>query len=113
VLGCLRIMEVDFRTARRPNGGAIAIGHPLGCSGARLALTVSRQLRETGSLRRRVSVHWRRPGAGSDTGTRELKLSAIAVRCQLARHRQERDIVQRGKSTPARNSLRVAGVSTS
>ncbi len=27
-----------------PNGGAIAIGHPLGASGARLALTASRQL---------------------------------------------------------------------
>jgi acetyl-CoA C-acetyltransferase len=27
-----------------PNGGAIAIGHPLGCSGARLAITVARQL---------------------------------------------------------------------
>ena len=27
-----------------PNGGAIAIGHPLGMSGARLVLTASRQL---------------------------------------------------------------------
>ncbi len=31
-----------------PNGGAIAIGHPLGASGARLVLTVARQLRQTG-----------------------------------------------------------------
>ncbi len=30
-----------------PNGGAIALGHPLGMSGARLALTASRQLRRT------------------------------------------------------------------
>ena len=29
-----------------PNGGAIALGHPLGMSGARLALTASRQLGE-------------------------------------------------------------------
>jgi acetyl-CoA acetyltransferase len=28
-----------------PNGGAIAIGHPLGASGARLALTAAYQLR--------------------------------------------------------------------
>ena len=27
-----------------PNGGAIALGHPLGMSGARLALTLSRRL---------------------------------------------------------------------
>jgi acetyl-CoA acyltransferase len=31
-----------------PNGGAIAIGHPLGASGARLALTALRQLERTG-----------------------------------------------------------------
>jgi 3-oxoadipyl-CoA thiolase len=30
------------------NGGAIALGHPLGMSGARLALTLSRQLRKQG-----------------------------------------------------------------
>lgn len=30
-----------------PNGGAIALGHPLGMSGARLALTAARQLRRT------------------------------------------------------------------
>jgi 3-oxoadipyl-CoA thiolase len=31
-----------------PNGGAIALGHPLGMSGARLVLTASRQLKRTG-----------------------------------------------------------------
>lgn len=31
-----------------PNGGAIALGHPLGMSGARLVLTASRQLARTG-----------------------------------------------------------------
>jgi acetyl-CoA acyltransferase len=30
-----------------PNGGAIALGHPLGMSGARLVLTLGRQLRRT------------------------------------------------------------------
>jgi acetyl-CoA acyltransferase len=28
------------------NGGAIALGHPLGCSGARLTMTLLRELRE-------------------------------------------------------------------
>ena len=31
-----------------PNGGAIALGHPLGMSGARLALTAAEELRRTG-----------------------------------------------------------------
>ncbi len=49
VLGCLKLLEVDFEDARvNPNGGAIAIGHPLGASGARLALTAIRQLHRTG-----------------------------------------------------------------
>ena len=34
-----------------PNGGAIALGHPLGASGARLALTALRQLERTGGRR--------------------------------------------------------------
>ena len=49
VLGCLRLLDVDFEDQRvNPNGGAIAIGHPLGASGARLALTAIRQLHRTG-----------------------------------------------------------------
>jgi len=31
-----------------PNGGAIALGHPLGMSGARLALTATEQLQRDG-----------------------------------------------------------------
>ena len=45
VLGCLRMREVDFQDSRvNPNGGAVAVGHPLGASGARLAITATRQL---------------------------------------------------------------------
>lgn len=45
VLSCLKGLDVDFNDSRvNPNGGAIAIGHPLGASGARLALTVAREL---------------------------------------------------------------------
>jgi acetyl-CoA acetyltransferase len=32
-----------------PNGGAIALGHPLGMSGARIAFTAAMQLRRTGA----------------------------------------------------------------
>ena len=45
VLGCLKIMNIAFDDPRvNPHGGAIAIGHPLGASGARLAITVARAL---------------------------------------------------------------------
>jgi acetyl-CoA C-acetyltransferase len=45
VLGCLKLLEIPFNDTRvNPNGGAIAIGHPLGASGARLALSASREL---------------------------------------------------------------------
>ena len=45
VLGCLMLMKVAFDDGRvNPNGGAIALGHPLGASGARLALTAARAL---------------------------------------------------------------------
>ncbi|PQO22225.1 acetyl-CoA C-acyltransferase [Rhodobacteraceae bacterium WD3A24] len=50
VLGCLEKMGIDDEDPRvNPNGGAIAIGHPLGASGARLALTAMRQLEASGS----------------------------------------------------------------
>ncbi|MFM1895467.1 MAG: hypothetical protein RLZZ385_541 [Pseudomonadota bacterium] len=49
VLGCLHMLELDFADSRvNPNGGAIAVGHPLGASGARIALTVLRQLERSG-----------------------------------------------------------------
>lgn len=57
VLGCLKGLGVDFKDGRvNPHGGAIAVGHPLGASGARLALTVARQLQHTGKKRALVSM---------------------------------------------------------
>ena len=50
VLACLRelgVLDEDGRV--NPNGGAIALGHPLGMSGARLILTAAQQLRKTQS----------------------------------------------------------------
>jgi 3-oxoadipyl-CoA thiolase len=45
VLACTRAMGLDDADPRiNPGGGAIAIGHPLGMSGARLLLTAARQL---------------------------------------------------------------------
>jgi 3-oxoadipyl-CoA thiolase len=43
-LACMRDLKMDPAKAN-VNGGAIALGHPLGCSGARLAGTVLHELR--------------------------------------------------------------------
>ncbi len=45
VLGCLKQLQIPFDDERiNPNGGAIAVGHPLGATGIRLILTALRQL---------------------------------------------------------------------
>jgi 3-oxoadipyl-CoA thiolase len=47
VLASVRALGIDDQDARlNPNGGAIALGHPLGMSGARLILTAARELQE-------------------------------------------------------------------
>lgn len=49
VLGCTTRLGIDPTDSRlNPNGGAIAVGHPLGASGARIALTATRQLERSG-----------------------------------------------------------------
>ena len=49
VLACVSVMpEFDLRRIN-PNGGAIALGHPLGCSGARLATTLVHEMKRTGT----------------------------------------------------------------
>jgi len=57
VLSCLKGLGVAFDDSRvNPNGGAIAVGHPLGASGARLALTAARQLQRCGGRYALVSL---------------------------------------------------------
>jgi len=43
VLACMRDLELDPQLVN-PNGGAIALGHPLGASGARLIATLVHEL---------------------------------------------------------------------
>ena len=46
-LACIRSWGLSDNDSRiNPNGGAIALGHPLGMSGARIALSASHQLAE-------------------------------------------------------------------
>ena len=57
VLGCARQLDIAFDDSRlNPNGGAIAIGHPLGASGARLAYNAVRQLERSSGRYALVSL---------------------------------------------------------
>ena len=57
VLGCLRALGLDDDDVRvNAHGGAIALGHPLGASGARLALTAARALNRCGGRYAVVSL---------------------------------------------------------
>ncbi len=49
MLACVAEMPEFDLSKTNPNGGAIAIGHPLGCSGARLATTLVHQMKRTGT----------------------------------------------------------------
>lgn len=57
VIASLRTLGVDPMGSHvNPHGGAIALGHPLGASGARLALTALRGLEKTGGKRALVTM---------------------------------------------------------
>lgn len=57
VLACTRQLGLSDNDPRiNPNGGAIAIGHPLGMTGARILLTAARQLKATGKRYALVSM---------------------------------------------------------
>ncbi|MNE93458.1 Beta-ketoadipyl-CoA thiolase [compost metagenome] len=57
MLGCLKLLGLADDDPRvNPNGGAIALGHPLGASGARLALTAVRELERRGGRYAVVSL---------------------------------------------------------
>jgi acetyl-CoA acetyltransferase len=48
VLACVRELGID-EECLNVNGGAIALGHPLGCSGARLITALAWELRRRGA----------------------------------------------------------------
>jgi acetyl-CoA C-acetyltransferase/3-oxo-5,6-didehydrosuberyl-CoA/3-oxoadipyl-CoA thiolase len=48
VLACARELGIDLNRLN-VNGGAIALGHPLGCSGARIMTTLVHEMKKRGS----------------------------------------------------------------
>lgn len=49
-IACIRDLHLDPGVVNS-DGGAIALGHPLGCSGTRLVVTLLRRMRDTGGKR--------------------------------------------------------------
>lgn len=49
-IACIRELEIPIERVN-PNGGAIALGHPLGCSGARIFVTLLHAMQARGAKR--------------------------------------------------------------
>ena len=72
VLACLKLLDLPATDSRvNPNGGAIALGHPLGASGARLILT---------ALTARQFACGRQNQAGSRSAERMAERDGTAIR---------------------------------
>lgn len=52
VVTCLKMLDISMDSPiyqrLNPNGGAVSIGHPTGCTGVRITMTVAEELRRTG-----------------------------------------------------------------
>jgi acetyl-CoA acetyltransferase len=75
-LACIRDLELDpqcwntewtGRPLYNPNGGAIALGHPLGMSGARLATTIVHEMRRNAGIKRALATLCVGVGQGAAT----------------------------------------------
>ena len=69
------------------NGGAIAIGHPLGMSGARLTVTLLHELRRRGG-RYGVATHVRRCRSGTGGAVRAMSAAEryLVLGLRLGKH---------------------------
>jgi acetyl-CoA C-acetyltransferase len=55
VIACDRLMPMD-RSILNVNGGAIALGHPIGATGARITTTLLHELRKRAGDRRQLGL---------------------------------------------------------
>ena len=73
VLACDRTLNMN-RDRLNVNGGAIAIGHPIGCTGTRITVTLLHEMMKRNTKRGRgYAVRERRHGDGAGAGERGLK----------------------------------------
>ena len=85
-LACLRGLGLEDDSDHvNPNGGAIALGHPLGMSGARIAGAAALELkRRGGRYAPRDDVRRRRPGRGAGDRARLTLADVRRRRSRLA-----------------------------
>lgn len=55
VLACVRLLGLEGANVN-PNGGGIALGHPLGMTGARLVTTIVHEMRRNANIRRGLAT---------------------------------------------------------
>ena len=75
-IACLRELPID-PSRLNVNGGAIALGHPLGCTGAKLTTTLLYEMQRRGS-RYGIVTHVRRRRHGRGGNLRSGMLNAVA-----------------------------------
>ena len=83
VLAVLKLLGIDEEKVNT-RGGAIAIGHPLGASGARIATTLLHRMRDRGRTVR-PGDDVRRPGAGGRDDLRKRRVGS-ATRRSMSGH---------------------------
>ena len=74
VLACDRELHFD-RDTLNVNGGAIALGHPIGCTGSRITVTLLHELRRR-KAKRGVATLCVSGGMGMALGDRKSRLTA-------------------------------------
>jgi hypothetical protein len=104
VLASLRQLGVADDDPRvNPNGGAIALGHPLGMSGARLLLTASHELRRTGA---RYALATMCVGVGQGMATVPgARLGGQRLRVRRVHSRDPRERVRASRRRPVTGNV--------
>lgn len=78
MIACDRELHFD-RSRLNPNGGAIALGHPIGCTGARILTTLLHELRSGHPLDAQTNqLDNDTPAAGPSTGRRGLATLCVS-----------------------------------
>ena len=92
VIPSARGIGVDpFSDKLNPHGGAIALGHPFGMTGARILATLLNGLRTGQGVRAGDDVHRRRPGHGDDPGAAVMTASRDrALQAETKKHNGHR-----------------------
>ena len=95
-LACIRELDIDIAKVNL-DGGGMAIGHPLGATGARITGKAASLLKRTGAAMPSPPVHRWRPGRGHPAGKRRVRRRG---RCECAspfvghRHRCDGNCIQ-------------------